>query len=146
MSYLKSNFPSAQQKETFWKEGRESERGRQPREGSGGGHKNDCADDENDDATQSLSISLNKGVGVGVCLSVRQQIHGPIVSRRPSIHPRLNCCVSVSTNPNIYIQRWAIWWALGCVKPASWLPLAAGREFTQPRACLIAQLCMFDID
>ena len=35
------------------------------------------------------------------------------------------------------IQRWAITWALGCVNLASWLHLAAGREFTQPRA----QLC-----
>ena len=34
-----------------------------------------------------------------------------------------------------HLQRWAIGWALGCVNPASsWLPLAAGREFTQPRA------------
>ena len=28
-------------------------------------------------------------------------------------------------------------WALGCVNIASWLPLAAGRENTQPRANLI---------
>ena len=38
------------------------------------------------------------------------------------------------------IQRWAIRWALGCVNPVSWLPLAAGREVTQPRTYLIAQL------
>ena len=31
-------------------------------------------------------------------------------------------------------------WALRCVNPASWLPLAAGRELTQPRAHLLAQL------
>ena len=30
--------------------------------------------------------------------------------------------------------------ALGCVNPASRLPLAAEHEFTQPRAYLIAQL------
>ena len=35
----------------------------------------------------------------------------------------------------------AIRWALGCVNPASWLPLAAGREFTQPRDHLMAHLC-----
>ena len=32
-------------------------------------------------------------------------------------------------------------WAVGCVKSASWLPLSAGCEFTQPRAHLIPQLC-----
>ena len=32
--------------------------------------------------------------------------------------------------------------ALGCVNPASWLPLAAGGEFTQPRAYLLADPCM----
>ena len=37
------------------------------------------------------------------------------------------------------IKRWAIRWTLGCVNPASWLPLAAGRKFTQLRAHLIAQ-------
>ena len=31
--------------------------------------------------------------------------------------------------------------ALGCAKPASWLPLAVGRELTQPRAHLLAHLC-----
>ena len=36
------------------------------------------------------------------------------------------------------IKRWAIRWTLGCVNPASWLPLAAGRKFTQLRAHLIA--------
>ena len=30
--------------------------------------------------------------------------------------------------------------ALGCAKPASWLPLAVGRELTQPRAHLLAHL------
>ena len=32
------------------------------------------------------------------------------------------------------IQGSAIRWALGCVNPASWLPLAAEGEFTHPRA------------
>ena len=31
--------------------------------------------------------------------------------------------------------------ALGCVNPASRLPLAAGGEFTQPRAHLLADPC-----
>ena len=30
---------------------------------------------------------------------------------------------------------------LGCVIPASWLPLAAGSEFTQPKAHLLADPC-----
>ena len=30
-------------------------------------------------------------------------------------------------------DKLAIRWSLGCVNPASWLPLAAGCEFTQPR-------------
>ena len=38
-------------------------------------------------------------------------------------------------------ERWSIRRVLGCVNPASWLPLAAGCEFTQPRAHLIAHLC-----
>ena len=40
-----------------------------------------------------------------------------------------------------YVQGWAKEWFLGCVNPASWLPLVAGRKFTQPGAHLIAQLC-----
>ena len=36
-------------------------------------------------------------------------------------------------------QRWTLRLALGCVNPASWLPLAAGHEFTQPRDHLIAK-------
>ena len=43
-------------------------------------------------------------------------------------------------NQNIQIQRWAIRWSLGCVNPASWLPLATGCEFTQPRAHLIVHI------
>ena len=37
------------------------------------------------------------------------------------------------------VQRWAIRWALGCVNPASWVPLATGHGFTQPRVHLLAQ-------
>ena len=32
-------------------------------------------------------------------------------------------------------------WSLGCVNPASWLPLAAVGDFTQPRAHLLADPC-----
>ena len=32
-------------------------------------------------------------------------------------------------------------WTLGCVNPASWLPLALGSEFTKPRDHLLADLC-----
>ena len=39
------------------------------------------------------------------------------------------------------IQGWAKEWALGCVNPATWLSLAAGGEFTQPRAHSFAQPC-----
>ena len=39
------------------------------------------------------------------------------------------------------VQRWTIRWALGCVNPTSWLPLAMGRKFTQPRDHPIALLC-----
>ena len=35
------------------------------------------------------------------------------------------------------VQGWAKEWALGCVNPASWFPLAAGVEFTQPRVHLL---------
>ena len=41
----------------------------------------------------------------------------------------------------LHVQGWAKEWALGCVKPASWLPPAAGGEFTQPRAHSFAHLC-----
>ena len=36
-------------------------------------------------------------------------------------------------------QGWAKEWTLGCVNPASWLPLAVGGEFTQLRVqpCII---------
>ena len=42
-----------------------------------------------------------------------------------------------------HIQSCDIRWTLGCVNPATWLPLATGRqEFTQPRAHLLVQLCI----
>ena len=41
----------------------------------------------------------------------------------------------------VHVQGWAKEWALGCVNPASWLSLAAGGEFTQPRAHSFAQPC-----
>ena len=39
------------------------------------------------------------------------------------------------------LQGWAKEWTLGCVNPASWLPLVAGGEFTQPRDHSLAQHC-----
>ena len=39
------------------------------------------------------------------------------------------------------IQGSAIRWALGCVNPASWFPLAVGGKFTQPRVHLLADPC-----
>ena len=48
---------------------------------------------------------------------------------------------------SIGVEIWAIRWALGCVNPASWLPLAAaGRKLTQPRALLVANICTYDGD
>ena len=39
------------------------------------------------------------------------------------------------------VQGSAIRWALGCVNPASWFPLAVGGKFTQPRVHLLADPC-----
>ena len=39
------------------------------------------------------------------------------------------------------LQSWANEWSLGCMNPASLLPLATGSEFTQPRAHLLADPC-----
>ena len=39
------------------------------------------------------------------------------------------------------IQGCAKEWTLGCMNPASWLPLAAGCKFTQPRDHSFAQPC-----
>ena len=40
------------------------------------------------------------------------------------------------------IKNWAKQWSLGWVNPASWLPLAAGGEYTQPRDHSFAQPCI----
>ena len=42
------------------------------------------------------------------------------------------------------LQSWAKEWSLGCVNPASRLPLAAGRKFTQPRSHSFAQPCTYN--
>ena len=39
-------------------------------------------------------------------------------------------------------QDWAKEWPLGCMNPVSQLPLAAGREFTQPRDHYFTQPCI----
>ena len=43
---------------------------------------------------------------------------------------------------SVDIQGLAKEWSLGWANPASSLPLAAGRGFTQPRAHLLAHLCI----
>ena len=47
-----------------------------------------------------------------------------------------------AANISKYVQGWAKEGSLGCVNPASCLPLAAEREFTQPREHSFAQSCM----
>ena len=42
---------------------------------------------------------------------------------------------------NIKLQGSAKEWSLGCVIPASWLPLAAGARFMQPRVHSLADPC-----
>ena len=37
------------------------------------------------------------------------------------------------------------WWELGCVNPASWLSLAAGGQFTQPRTHLLSECCRAEL-
>ena len=49
-------------------------------------------------------------------------------------------CVLWLRHPSRTLQGWEKKWALGCVNPASWLPPAAGGEFTQPRAHSFAHL------
>ena len=52
-------------------------------------------------------------------------------------------CVLWLRHPSRTLQGWEKKWALGCVNPASWLPPAAGGEFTQPRAHSFAHLETF---
>ena len=58
---------------------------------------------------------------------------------------RINCAIILSFFGQAFsissIQESAKRRALGCVNPASWLPLATGREFTQPRDHPLAQPC-----
>ena len=58
----------------------------------------------------------------------------------------INCKIfngsTVPDGPLLYVQGSAKRWALGCVNPDSWLPLAAGGEFTQPRANLLTEPCI----
>ena len=56
---------------------------------------------------------------------------------------RLDCrCCYVAYTEVPLIQGLAKRWVLGCVITASWLPLAAGGEFTQPRSHLLADTCI----
>ena len=51
---------------------------------------------------------------------------------------RFRCQAKEVLTAVLNIQGSAKRWALGCVIPASWVPLAAEREFTQPRVHLLA--------
>ena len=54
------------------------------------------------------------------------------------ISPSLSECISPPFKCQCHLQGSAVRWSLGCVNPASWPPLAAGSEFIQPRAYLLA--------
>ena len=53
------------------------------------------------------------------------------------------CCCFPLKLPSLWflVQGSAKRWTLGFVNPCSWLPLTAGRKFTQPRAHLLADPC-----
>ena len=67
-------------------------------------------------------------------------IHICVLTSPGAIYRPNDLLFIIPAKANLYVQGWAKGWALGCVNPASWLPLAARHEFTQPRAHLIAQL------
>ena len=68
---------------------------------------------------------------------------------RRSLRTAVNMFIASQISPAELIERWidvqgsANRWALGCVNPAPWLPLASGGEFTQTRAHLLADPCIF---
>ena len=45
----------------------------------------------------------------------------------------------------VHVQESAKEWAIGCVIPAPWPPLAAATHITQPRACSVADPCTVSI-
>ena len=49
------------------------------------------------------------------------------------------------TSSQYYIQESTKEWAIGCVIPAPWPPLAAATHITQPRACSAANPCTVSI-
>ena len=68
-----------------------------------------------------------------------QQVRITIISRHFSENsPEPNSPLS-----DLDVQGSAIRWSLGCMNPASWLTLAAGDEFTQHKAHLLADPCTY---
>ena len=53
----------------------------------------------------------------------------------------VHAVISAVSKLDLSVQGLAERWALGCVNPTSWLSLASWREFTQPRAHLLANPC-----
>ena len=54
-------------------------------------------------------------------------------------------CIRQHGNEKVVkVQGWAKEWSLGCVNPASWLPVAVGHKFTQPRDHSFAQPCTYN--
>ena len=71
----------------------------------------------------------------------RNCINADRFSIKGDVRPTTLPASTAATCGGVQVQGWAKEWALGCVNPASWLPLAAGGEFTQPRAHSFAHLC-----
>ena len=61
-------------------------------------------------------------------------------------NPNSGACCDFIPKSFLDIQRWAKEWMVGCVNTASWLPLAAGCEFSQPRARSFGQPCIYFAD
>ena len=87
-----------------------------------------------------------RGVLVGVHLGVvelsrkaaRRNVDlFPVASQKIDLQSMKEIKIGQETN----LQGWAKEWTLGCVNPASKLPLAAGGELTQPGAYSFAQPC-----
>ena len=106
----------------------------------------------------SITFCFSVQLGEWLLLDTRLGLHPPEVPAAHEVHhqpgrgrvrrrggkPRHGAEQTSDMNTyNTYRDRlYYIRWFLGCLNPASWLPLAAGREFTQPRAHSFAQLCI----
>ena len=62
-----------------------------------------------------------------------------------SLKPTPGTKISIHIISFYFIRDRLTEWSLGCVNPSSWLPVATGNEFTQPRACLLADPCTLHI-